>query len=50
MCYTGACEYETYPWGYNESCKCTRPANGACPSLFEDTHKEVEDDEKTEVE
>ena len=32
MCYTGVCQYETYPWGANEGCYCTKPAHMDCPS------------------
>ena len=36
MCYTGACVYETYPYGYNEGCVCRRPAHGSCPCESDD--------------
>ena len=36
MCYTGACEYESYPWGYNEGCVCRKPQYAPCPHEEED--------------
>ena len=30
MCYTGVCQYETYPNGINEGCECTKPMNEIC--------------------
>lgn len=32
MCYTGICEYETYPFGANEGCVCTKPRHTGCPA------------------
>ena len=31
MCYTGACEFETYPQGMNEGCVCTNNGDKLCP-------------------
>lgn len=35
MCYTGQCCYESYPWGYNESCVCTKDVHDECPNSAE---------------
>lgn len=39
MCYTGICQYETYPLGYNEGCVCVRPRGGSCPCLLDEANE-----------
>ena len=47
MCYTGACEYEAYPWGYNEGCVCRKPQCAPCPHEEEDEVETLTLDQET---
>ena len=49
MCYGMDCEFESYPYGYNEGCVCRKTKYDTCPMDEDDIPTEqLETDEEEE--